>query len=244
MAKILVLEDDPDCERTLRTVLSSAGHTIESAHTGADARTMVAQSRFDLTILDLGLPDTDGLLLVSALKSASDAPILICSARIAQVDRVLGLKMGADDFVAKPFDIEELEARVHGLLRCAERQRECGTSLSAELHVGDVTIAPKRAAVVVHDQQVHLTPTEFRLLAVLAAHPETVFARAALAFQVWGYTDSGCDHLVDVHIGRLRAKLRTVPAVSTCVETVRGRGYRLVADAGLSQRERNGATSA
>ena len=230
MATILVLEDDVDCERTLRSVFSDRGHTIESANDGAQALAMVAQRRPDLIILDLGLPDIDGLLLVQTLKSASGAPILICSARSAQTDRVLGLKLGADDFVAKPFDLDELEVRVGGLLRCAQKQHAYEPKEPAELHVKELTIALKRASVTIHDQRVHLTPTEFRLLTVLASKPDTVFERTALASHVWGYTDSGCNHLVDVHIGRLRSKLRSVPAESAYLVTVRGRGYRLLGE--------------
>jgi DNA-binding response OmpR family regulator len=228
MASILLLEDDLDCERTLRRVLSDHGHMVQAANSGADARAMLALLRPELIILDLGLPDIDGLLLVQTLKSASDAAILICSARSGQTDRVLGLKMGADDFVAKPFDLEELEARVEGLLRCAQKQRAYTPLESTELHVKDLTIELKRVAVTIHDRRIHLTPTEFRLLSVLASKPDTVFERAALASHVWGYTDAGCNHLIDVHIGRLRSKLRSVPAESAYLVSVRGRGYRLL----------------
>jgi len=143
------------------------------AGTGAEARALLQEVQPDLIILDLMLPDTDGLVLTTSFKALTDSAILICSARQEQVDRVLGLKLGAADFVAKPFDLDELEARIEAILRRVARSRET-TSTSDELLVGDLIIAPSRATARIGDRMLHLTPTEYRLLAALAARPESL----------------------------------------------------------------------
>jgi DNA-binding response OmpR family regulator len=182
--------------------------------------------------MDLVLPDADGLLLTASFREATTAPILICSGRDRQVDRVLGLKLGATDFVGKPFDLDELEARIEAILRRTNRARQAQAAANAEIRVGDIVIAPRRATVTVIDQQLHLTPTEYRLLTTLATRPDAVFDRRSLSQRVWGYSDPSCDHLVDVHVGRLRAKLRSVRTSRPYLVTVRKRGFRLLASPG------------
>jgi DNA-binding response OmpR family regulator len=221
---ILVIEDDPEIARTLITVLAGCGYQTLHAASSADAGALLAQTQPDLIILDLVLPDRDGLLLTPTLSGATGAPILICSARNTQADRVLGLKLGAADFVAKPFDVDELLARVEALLRRSPRAR---SAADQEIRVGELAIAPKRGSVTLAGQPARLTPTEFRLLLVLAREPETTFSRAQLAERVWGYHDDSCDHTVDVHLGRLRSKLRTIDPASAYIVTVRGQGFRL-----------------
>jgi DNA-binding response OmpR family regulator len=175
------------------------------------------------------LPDT----LTTSLKAITDAPILILSARQEQVDRVLGLKLGADDFVAKPFDLDELEARIQAVLRRAARSREATTPSqpSDQLRVGELVIAQSRGTVSIGGQAVHLTPTEYRLVVALANRPDEVLSRETLGQIVWGYEDVGTGHLIDVHIGRLRSKLRQAAHNAPVIITVRGRGYRIVAEA-------------
>jgi two-component system response regulator MtrA len=226
MNTILVVEDDPGLALTLQKLLSNGGYHVVCVATGAEATRAIDQCKPDLIILDLVLPDADGLLLTSTLKAMSSAPIIICSARNRQIDRVLGLKLGASDFVAKPFDVEEVEARIEAIMRRVRGSRPA--TAATELCVGDLKIALSRAMVKLTDQRLHLTPTEYRLLTTLASAPDAVFDRASLARRVWGYSDSGCNHLVDVHIGRLRSKLRSVPTRARYVVTVRGRGFRLM----------------
>jgi DNA-binding response OmpR family regulator len=221
---ILVVEDDPDIELTLRKALGDLGYRVGSAASGAEARSAVTALRPDLIILDLMLPDADGLLLTTTLRAATDAPILICSARDTLVDRVIGLKLGAADFVAKPFDLDELEARIQALLRRVSRRRK---TPSSEIRVGELVIAPRQARVSITNQPVHLTPTEYRLLSILASAPDQTFDRRSLTERVWGYRGESCDHLVDVHMGRLRAKLRSARCNASYLVTVRGRGFRL-----------------
>jgi DNA-binding response OmpR family regulator len=223
----MLVEDDVATEQTIARALETSGYRVFVAGTGAEARALLNEVQPDLIIMDLMLPDTDGLVLTTAFKAQSNAAILICSARQQQVDRVLGLKLGAADFVGKPFDLDELEARIEAILRRAARSREA-SSTSDELIVGELLIAPARAAVRIGDRPLQLTPTEYRLLVALAVKPESLLTREALGQTVWGYQDIGSGHLIDVHIGRLRVKLKGASTNGPTIVTVRGRGYRLV----------------
>ncbi len=227
-ATIMLVEDDVATERTIARALETSGYRVVVASTGAEARALLQEVHPDLIILDLMLPDTDGLVLTTSFRSLTDSAILICSARHQQVDRVLGLKLGAADFVAKPFDLDELEARIEAIIRRAARAKEV-SSASDEIVVGDLLIAPARASVRIGDKPLHLTPTEYRLLVALASHPDSLLTREVLGQIVWGYQDLGSGHLIDVHIGRLRMKLRSASTDGPTIVTVRGRGYRLVA---------------
>ncbi len=213
-------------ERTLRRAFELSGYYVVSAGTAADARVLLPQVRPDLIIMDLVLPDADGLMLTLAFHSLTDAPIVICSGRDRQVDRVLGLKLGASTFIAKPVDLDELQARVEAIVRRTTRPSP-QVSKTTGIHVGDLVIAPTHASVTISDKPVHLTPTEFRLLVILASDPDRIFSRESLIEQVWGYSDLNARHLVDVHMGRLRMKLRLVSPDEPYVITVRGHGYRL-----------------
>jgi DNA-binding response OmpR family regulator len=231
-ATILLVEDDAESARSLTKALESSGYRVTAVDTGTAARAILEHIHPDLILLDLMLPDTDGLVLTTALKQLTDAPIIICSARHQQVDRVLGLKLGADDFVAKPFDLDELEARIEAVLRRAARVREAPPVASDQIRVGDLLIAQSRGTVTLAGQIVHLTPTEYRLLVALANRPDEVLSRETLGQLVWGYEDLGTGHLIDVHIGRLRVKLRRVSQSAPVIVTVRGKGYTIASLAG------------
>jgi DNA-binding response OmpR family regulator len=224
---ILLVEDDPDTARSLTKALESSGYRVTAVDTGAEARSIIEHVRPDLILLDLMLPDTDGLVLTTALKTLTNAPIIICSARQEQVDRVLGLKLGADDFVAKPFDLDELEARIEAVLRRASRVRESSALPPDQIKVDELLIAQSRGTVTIGGQIVHLTPTEYRLLVALASRPDEVLTRESLGQIVWGYQDMGTGHLIDVHIGRLRLKLRRASRIAPAIVTVRGKGYTI-----------------
>jgi DNA-binding response OmpR family regulator len=228
-ATILLVEDDADTARALRAALEGSGYRASVVETGAEARQIIEHLQPDLILLDLMLPDTDGLLLTTALKALTSAPIIICSARQEQVDRVLGLKLGADDFVAKPFDLDELEARIEAVLRRAARNRGA-VAPTDQIRVGELVIARARGTVTLGDTLVHLTPTEYRLLVALSTHLDEVLSREALGQIVWGYQDLGTGHLIDVHIGRLRLKLRKASRTAPVIMTVRGRGYTISAE--------------
>jgi DNA-binding response OmpR family regulator len=224
---ILLVEDDPDTARSLSKALESSGYRVTAVDTGAEARSIIEHVHPDLILLDLMLPDTDGLVLTTALKILTNAPIIICSARQEQVDRVLGLKLGADDFVAKPFDLDELEARIEAVLRRASRVRETPSTPTDQIRVDELLISQSRGTVTLGGQAVHLTPTEYRLLVALASRPDEVLSRETLGQLVWGYQDLGTGHLIDVHIGRLRLKLRRASRSAPVIVTVRGKGYTI-----------------
>jgi DNA-binding response OmpR family regulator len=224
---ILLVEDDRDTARSLSKALESSGYRVTAVDTGAEARSIIEHVRPDLILLDLMLPDTDGLVLTPALKTLTNAPIIICSARQEQVDRVLGLKLGADDFVAKPFDLDELEARIEAVLRRASRVRESPANPPDQIKVDGLLISQSRGTVTVGGQSVHLTRTEYRLLVALASRPDEVLSRETLGQLVWGYQDLGTRHLIDVHIGRLRLKLRRASTSAPAIVTLRGKGYTL-----------------
>ncbi len=227
---ILLVEDDPDTARSLTKALEASGYHMTAVDTGLEARSIIEHVHPDLILLDLMLPDTDGLVLTTALKTITSAPIIICSARQEQVDRVLGLKLGADDFVAKPFDLDELEARIEAVLRRASRVREVSTTPADQIRVGELIVSQSRGSVTLSGQPVHLTPTEYRLLVALASRPDEVLTREALGQLVWGYQDLGTGHLIDVHIGRLRLKLRRVSRSAPVIVTVRGKGYTIASE--------------
>ncbi len=229
-ANILLVEDDADTARALSKALENSGYRVTAVDTGAEARALIQHLHPDLIMLDLMLPDTDGLVLTTALKGLTNAPIIICSARQEQVDRVLGLKLGADDFVAKPFDLDELEARIEAVLRRAARARDLHAPPSDQIRVGELAISQSRGSVTLGSQPVHLTPTEYRLLVALATHLDDVLSRETLGQIVWGYQDLGTGHLIDVHIGRLRLKLRRASRRAPVIITVRGRGYSISVD--------------
>jgi DNA-binding response OmpR family regulator len=224
---ILLVEDDPETARSLSKALESSGYRVTTAGTGSEALSLIEQVRPDLILLDLMLPDTDGLVLTTAFKRLTDAPTIICSARQEQVDRVLGLRLGADDFIAKPFDIEDLEARIEAVLRRASRVREVPAVPADQIRVDELVISQSRGTVILAGRPVHLTPTEYRLLVVLASRPGEVLSREMLGQLVWGYEDLGTGHLIDVHIGRLRFKLQRSSNSGPMIVTVRGKGYRI-----------------
>src|SRR5438105_11311182 len=226
---ILLVEDDAAIARMLTDVLDSTGYHVREAPTGAAARALVERVQPDLIILDLVLPDDDGLVLCSVLKNIADVPILICSGTQRRRDAFLSLKLGADDFMAKPFDIYDLLARVEVLLRrSAQHHAAEPVAQRAPIRIGELLIDHSQHQVTLAGAVVQLTPTEYRLLAVLAARPDQVVPRDALAKLVWGDPDTGTSRTIDVHIGRLRVKLSMGGRTAPQIISVRGFGYKIV----------------
>jgi DNA-binding response OmpR family regulator len=226
--RILVVDDDYDIARWLDLALTDAGYQVSIVGCGAGARGAVKEFNPDLILLDLMLPDTDGLLLLTSLKTARDVPVIVLSARDMQVDRVIALKLGADDFVAKPFDFDELLARASAVLRRARPASSLVDDAADDvINVGSLTIAHSRRLVTVGGQPIQLTPTEYRLLHVLAMHANEVVPHATLVEKVWGYPAVTAGHLVDTHLWRLRQKLRRGRAEAPRIASVRRRGYTL-----------------
>ncbi|HYW90119.1 MAG TPA: response regulator transcription factor, partial [Chloroflexota bacterium] len=216
---IMLVEDDHPVAQTLIDALESSGYRVWLAETGADAKTLLEQTRPDLIILDLMLPDVDGLVLCSGLKAIADIPIIICSATPQKRDAILGLKLGADDFVAKPFDIYELEARVEAVLRRTSHARaaEASPSQPDHIRIGELIIDRLRRRVTLGGEPIQLTPTEYRLVSALASRPDEILSRDDLATLVWGYQDASSGRTIDVHIRRLRVKLARGPVPAPAI---------------------------
>ena len=228
-AQILLVEDDAATAFMLTDVLESTGYDVATAGTGAAARAHVEAHRPDLIILDLVLPDEDGLVLCSVLKNMTGVPVLICSGTQRRRDAFLSLKLGADDFIAKPFDVYDLLARVEVLLRrSAQHHVAEPSSQRGPIRIGDLQIDHALHQVTLGSTVLQLTPTEYRLLTVLAARPDQVVPRESLAKLVWGDPDTGTSRTIDVHIGRLRVKLSQASRTAPQIISVRGFGYKIV----------------
>lgn len=220
---VLVVEDAPEFAQIVTTVMRNQGHRVRTATTIAAALTAIAAVPPDLVILDLSLPDGDGLDLCRTIRERSSAYIVVLTGRDDEVDRLLGFRLGADDYITKPFSPRELSARVDAMLR---RPRERRAEEVAEREIGHVTLHPVAREVLVDGQLVELTRIEFDLLDVLSDNPKVVFTRPQLLERVWGTDWFGDDHVVDVHIANLRKKIDR-PGAKSLVRTVRGVGYGL-----------------
>jgi two-component system response regulator MtrA len=227
-ATILVVEDDAAVARTLIDALDMAGYRVWHAMDGTDARHQLERVRPDMILLDLILPDIDGLVLCYTLKSAANVPIVICSATSRKRDPILALKLGADDFIHKPFELDDLLARVEAVLRRAPKIT-ASPPPEPELRVGELLVEPARHRVQLGAELLSLTPTEFRLITVLASRPEQVLSRDELAQDVWGYSDVSHGRTIDVHVRRLRLKLQRARVPAPAIVSVRRSGYKLTA---------------
>ncbi|HZT07024.1 MAG TPA: response regulator transcription factor [Chloroflexota bacterium] len=212
--------------------LSLAGYRIWSTERADDARDMVNRVRPDLVVLDLQLSDADGLLFCADLRAQwPDLPIITFRETRRRCDPTLALRLGADDFLAYPVDIHELEARIHAVLRRSMRRRVAPAPEADQIRVGQLTIDRTARRVTLAGHPVRLTPTEYRLLCVLACKPDEVVSRPELAMKVWGYANIGGGRAIDGQIHRLRTKLESAADVAPAIVSQRGAGYRLVAPA-------------
>jgi DNA-binding response OmpR family regulator len=220
---ILVVDDEPKIVKTVRAYLEDAGFRVVTAYDGQAALTVYRHEKPALVILDLGLPTLDGLDVARTLRRDSNVPLIMLTARVEEADRLIGLELGADDYVTKPFSPRELVARVRAVLRRAGGERE---QAPPPIVAGDVRIDLERRQVTVGEQQVELTATEFDLLAVLARHPGRVFTRMELLDRVQGYAFEGYERTVDAHVKNLRQKIEPDPKQPRYVLTVYRVGYR------------------
>ncbi len=224
--RLLLVEDDRMIGESLQRALRLEGYAVDWVRDAPVASGTLASERFDLVLLDLGLPSADGLDVLRALRARHDAtPVIVLTARDDRGDRVAGLDAGADDYLTKPFAPKELSARIRALLR---RIRPISTA-HAKLIFGDLEIVPDEGKVLRSGVELHLTKTEFRLLCELADQSGRVLSRQQLLDRVWGYDVYGDERLVDVHVGRLRRKVERDAANPEHVLTVRGLGYKLTA---------------
>lgn len=230
-AVILLIEDDPILAEMLRDRLDSRGHTVWHAASGIEAEAIASEIQPDLVIVDLGLPDVNGLVLCANLRERWSIPIIICTASKQPEDAVLGFKLGADDFVRKPFSTDELEARIGAALRRPALQVSAAPAVDGVQIVGALAIDRARHTVAVGGEPIHLTPIEFRLLCELADPPNHLHHTQDLAKQVWGEYDPGIGRSLQVHIRRTRSKLGAAGGRAPVIVAVRGLGYRLIWDA-------------
>lgn len=230
MARILLVEDDDTLQRTIRYNLERAGHEVASVGDGESALEQANALRPDLVVLDVMLPGLDGFEVVRRLREQSSVPILILTARDDEIDRVLGLELGADDYLTKPFSMRELVARVKALLRRREilsRELASDAANSDVLSVGPIRIDLAQRRVWRGEHEVSLKPREFELLVYLARHCERVCRSEEILRAVWGYETFGDYRTLAVHVHGLREKLEVDPRHPQLIETVRGIGYRL-----------------
>jgi DNA-binding response OmpR family regulator len=221
--RILVVDDEKKIVALVKAYLEQAGYQVLTAADGQEALHIARRERPDLVILDLMLPKLDGWEASRILRQESQVPIIMLTARVEDTDKILGLELGADDYVTKPFNPRELVARVRSVLR-----RTQGPPLTAEvLRVGDLILDRGRHEVTVEGKPVSLTPTEFNLLSVLMANPGRAFSRLELLDQVQGVAFDGYERTIDAHIKNLRAKIEADTKQPKYIETVHGVGYRL-----------------
>jgi two-component system alkaline phosphatase synthesis response regulator PhoP len=221
MKTVLVVDDEREIAQIARDYLRHAGYAVVTASDGASALELARARRPDLVVLDLGLPALDGLDVARALRRDSSVPIIMLTARVEESDRLLGLELGADDYITKPFSPRELVARVKAVLRRTE-----ALPAGDLLHVADLTIDLSRMTVTRGGTAIELTPTEFKLVAALARQPGRVFTRVQLLDAVRGTAVESFDRAIDAHVKNIRAKLEADPRNPRYLLTVYGVGYK------------------
>jgi len=227
MSKILLVDDDPGVLDVVAFMLRREGFDVDEERDGTAALEKARGDAFDIVILDIMLPGMSGTDVCRALRAESDVPILMLTARDAEIDRVLGLELGADDYVTKPFSTAELLSRVRAILRRRELDRATGGATVRKL--GGLQIDLGRHEVSVDGDRVHLTLSEFKVLSLLAEQPERIVSRRELMQHLWASEHVGDEHACEVHISNLRRKIEKDPAQPERLVTVRGMGYKLVA---------------
>lgn len=229
MHRVLVVDDERALAQMVDSFLTRAGYDVTQAHTGPEGLELARSLDPDVVVLDLGLPGLDGLEVCRQIRTFSDCYVLMLTARGDEVDRVVGLSVGADDYITKPFSVRELVARIQAVLRRPRRTGGTGEATPpAETRVfGDLTLDVEGREVTISGEPIELTRTEFDVLAVLSARPTMVFSRRQILDEVWDPGWVGDEHIVDVHVAHLRRKLGDDPAEPRFVTTVRGVGYRM-----------------
>jgi two-component system alkaline phosphatase synthesis response regulator PhoP len=222
MKTILIIEDEPAIARLIRDYLERAGFATIAASDGEAGLIRARADKPDLILLDLGLPRRDGLDVAREIRKTSDVPIIAVTARGDETDRVVGLELGADDYVVKPFSPKELVARVRAVLR----RTEGGSAPEDVIHAGEIEIDVGRMRVKIGEKPVDLTATEFQLLATLARSPGRVYTRAQLLDAVHGVAVEAYERAIDTHVRNIRRKIEPVPESPRYLQTVHGVGYR------------------
>ena len=243
--RILIVEDEPSIVDTIQFPLETDGCSTESCGTGGEALNLLAKERFDLVVLDVGLPDMTGFEVCRRIRTTSNVPILFLTARSEEIDRVVGLEIGGDDYVSKPFRPRELSARIRAILRRASehpwsaaslarptRSEPSGSSVAPETGAGasqrPLSIDQQRKLISYFGERLTLSRYEFRLLEILASTPGRVYSRAQLMEAAWEEPEASMERTVDAHIKSLRSKLRQVRPEIDAIRTHRGFGYSLL----------------
>ena len=224
--KILVVDDEPQIVRVLKGYLENAGYGVYSAMDGETALDLFRREKPDFIILDLNLPGIDGLDICRSIRDTSNVPILMLTARSEEADRIVGLELGADDYIVKPFSPREIVVRVKTILR----RSSADPTMARTIQAGGLSINIDTHTVTLDDRLIDLTPTEFEILVNLAQHPKRVFSRAQLLDAALGESFEGYDRTIDTHIKNIRNKLEPDPKNPRFIQTVFGLGYKFEAD--------------
>jgi DNA-binding response OmpR family regulator len=219
---ILVVDDEPEIVKLVRAYLEEAGYRVNVARNGREALTAVRHHKPDLVVLDLTMPEMDGLEFTRRLRQESNTPIIMLTARVEETDRIIGLELGADDYVTKPFSPRELVARVRAVLRRLQPEPVS----AGVLRTGDLVLNRDEHSLIVAGRSVDLTPTEFDLLSTLMLNPGRVFSRMELLERLQGEAFAAYERTIDAHVKNLRAKIETDPSSPGYILTVFGVGYK------------------
>ena len=229
MKKVLIIEDDPEIIKILKIHLEDQIYAVEVAEDGGQGLQLAIDNDYDLILLDLTLPGMDGVDVCKNLRQQKSTPVIMLTAKSEEIDRVLGLEIGADDYITKPFSIRELLARIKAVLR---RTRQTGSTeeQSSKLNFENLVIDIDKRKITVGGKRIELSPKEFELLVLMASHPGRNYSRGELLNMIWGYNFEGYEHTVNSHINRLRAKIESDMANPTYILTTWGVGYKFNED--------------
>lgn len=226
---ILIVEDDQDLSELIRIQLIDQNYKVSQSFEGNDAILKISENKYSLIILDIMLPGKDGFDICKTVrKTDSQTPILMLTAKAEEIDKIMGLEFGADDYLTKPFSIRELTARVKALIRRSQVSSENSDTVNDSISFGKLTIYPNKRNIELKGETFDLTSKEFDLLMLFANNPGRAYSRQELLDVVWGYQYSGYSHTVNSHINRLRSKIEDDPSEPTFIKTVWGVGYRFV----------------
>lgn len=228
---LLIVEDEDNLRKMLSSYLGAEGFATLEAQNGPEALKLWQEAQPDLVVLDIMLPQKSGLEVLKEIRAADDTPVIMLTARVEEIDKLLGLEMGADDYITKPFSPRELAARIKAVLRRTGKNR----ADKPLLVLGNLAMDIARYDASINGQPVSLTATEFRILLMLAENPGQVFSRLQILERVYGDIYEGYERTIDTHINNLRRKLEVFPALDWCIKTVYGVGYKLAEENPVSQ---------
>ena len=227
LGKVLVVEDDINTRDLVQKYLEKDGHNVTTSVNGTDALNILNNTTFDIIILDLMLPEIDGLEICKIVRTSTNTPIVMVTALVDEEDRLIGLEMGADDYITKPFSPRELVARVKAILKRTFSEKLNSEDQELQLKFSDFILDLQQNIASYKESEIELTPTEVRILKLLINNPKKIFTREDLIDQAFGYDFDGFDRTVDTHISNLRRKLEKLNPKSNIIKTVWGAGYRM-----------------